>query len=166
MAFPDIGTFPESDPGPYERQMGRMIAGLLAVFADRIPDSESNARVAELAGNPSRWSAGHAVFNEVRGRLLTAMATKERARGCQYILRSRVAKRYTMPLTRRIRSTLDHHSSSLHKHSGWRKWLDYQSRMLSPRWATDCSARVRNFTSTCAKQASAEFVTQLLLPDS
>jgi len=84
MAFPDITRFRESHPGPYERQMGSMIAALLALFADRMPDSESNQRVAELAGNPSRWSAGHAVFDEVRHRLLAALDGNERLRRCQY----------------------------------------------------------------------------------
>src|SRR4051812_1347414 len=33
---------------------------------------------------PDRWSAGHAVFDEVRHRLLGAMKAKDRARECQY----------------------------------------------------------------------------------
>jgi hypothetical protein len=84
VAFPDIRGFPESHPGPYERQMGGMIVGLLRLFGGRVPDAESNARVAELAGNPARWSAGHAVFDEVRRRLLAAAAAKDRAREWQH----------------------------------------------------------------------------------
>ena len=49
MAFPDIHTFPESDPGPYERQMGGYIAGVLRVFIGRVPDAETINRVLELA---------------------------------------------------------------------------------------------------------------------
>jgi hypothetical protein len=83
VAFIDIHAFPESHPGPYERQMGRMIAGLLRVFAGRVPDAESNSRVAELAATPGRWSAGHAVFDEVRRRLLAASKSKDNAREWQ-----------------------------------------------------------------------------------
>jgi len=70
VGFPDIAGFPKSHPGPYERGMGRTIAALLRVFRDRVGDSESAAKVAELAGTPDRWSAAHAVFDEVRDRLL------------------------------------------------------------------------------------------------
>ncbi len=84
MAFPDIHTFQESHPGPYERQMGGLIVSLLRLFAGRLPDAESNARVAELAATPSRWSAGHAVFDEVRDRLLAAMKVKDKARERQH----------------------------------------------------------------------------------
>ena len=76
MAFPDIHKFPESHTGPSERQMGRLIVGLLRVFTGRVPDAESNACVAELAATPARWSAGHAVFDEVRRRLLVASKDK------------------------------------------------------------------------------------------
>ena len=70
MAFPEITDFPKSHPGPYERGMGRTLAALLRLFRDRVPDSESAAKVAELAGSPDRWSAAHAVFDEIRRRLL------------------------------------------------------------------------------------------------
>src|SRR5262249_13219690 len=73
VTFPDTHTFPKSHPGPYERQMGGYIADLLRVFVGRVPDAESNTRVLELATTPDRWSAGHAVFNEARHRLLGAM---------------------------------------------------------------------------------------------
>jgi hypothetical protein len=84
VAFPDNQGFPESHPGPYERQMGRLIAALLKLFSGRVPDAESNARVLELASDPSRWSAGHAVFDEVRDRLLAAMDAKDYARELQH----------------------------------------------------------------------------------
>ena len=86
VAFPDIHTFPLSDPGPYEWQMGELIAGLLRAFVARVPDAESNARVLELAETPGRWSAGHAVFDELRGRLLAASRAGDEARECQYAL--------------------------------------------------------------------------------
>jgi hypothetical protein len=54
------------------------------MFAARVPDAESNARVAELAAAPARWSAGHAVFDEVRRRLLAASKTKGDKREWQY----------------------------------------------------------------------------------
>jgi hypothetical protein len=84
VGFPSIKRFPESHPGPYERQMGDYIVGLLRVFAGIVPDPESHAQVSELAGTPGRWSAGHAVFDEVRRRLLAATKAKDRAREWQY----------------------------------------------------------------------------------
>jgi len=72
VAFPEIRDFPKNHPGPYERGMGRTIAALLRLFRDRVSDSESAAKVAELADTPDRWSAAHAVFDEVRRRLLTS----------------------------------------------------------------------------------------------
>lgn len=84
MAFPDIHRFPESQSGPYEQQMGRSISCLLRLFRGRVPDVESNARVLELAGTPHRWSAGHAVFNEVRNRLLAVMKAKGETGAVQY----------------------------------------------------------------------------------
>ena len=86
MTFPNIHTFPESHPGPYERQMGKLIADLLRLFAGRVPDTESNVRVAELSATPNRWSASHAVFDEVRQRLLAASSAKDKAREWQYAL--------------------------------------------------------------------------------
>ena len=64
--------------------MGGYIAGLLRVFAGSAPDTESNARVLELASTPGRWSAGHAMFDEVRDRLLAATKAKGGARVSQY----------------------------------------------------------------------------------
>jgi hypothetical protein len=84
MAFPDIHRFPKSHPGPYERQMGCFIAALLRLFVDRVPDSESLACVLELASDPARWSAGHAVFDEVRSRLLAAQNAKDGPREGQH----------------------------------------------------------------------------------
>jgi hypothetical protein len=72
MAFPDINKYVERQPCPYEREMGLQIAGLLRLFVGRVPDVESNERVLELVATPGRWSAGHAVFDEVRRRLLVA----------------------------------------------------------------------------------------------
>jgi hypothetical protein len=37
VAFPDIHEFPESDPGRYGREMGRIIAALLELFGGRVP---------------------------------------------------------------------------------------------------------------------------------
>jgi hypothetical protein len=84
VGFPKIDRFPETHPGPYERQMGGYIVGLLQVLAGRVPDVESNARVLELAATPSRWSAGHAVFDEIRNRLLATKKTNDEALGWQY----------------------------------------------------------------------------------
>jgi hypothetical protein len=84
MTFPDIHSFPESRPGPYELQMGKTITELLRVFSGRVPDADSYAQLVELAATPARWSAGHAVFDEVRRRLLEDMEVKDRAREWQH----------------------------------------------------------------------------------
>ena len=64
--------------------MGRYIVALLHLFTGRLPDTESHAKVVELAANPNQWSAGHAVFDEVRHRLLAATKTKDQERQRQY----------------------------------------------------------------------------------
>jgi hypothetical protein len=84
MSFPDIHRFPASHPGPYELQMGGFIASLLRLFDGHLPDPESHTRVLELAADPTRWSAGHAVFDEVRRRLLAAMKAEDRPRELQH----------------------------------------------------------------------------------
>jgi hypothetical protein len=84
MAFPDISKFPECHPGPYECQMGTVIGRLLLLFVGRVPDSESHSHVANLVATPTRWTAGHAVFDEVRRRLLAATTAKDAPRECQY----------------------------------------------------------------------------------
>jgi len=83
VGFPDIRTYPKSHPGPYEQQMGQFIVGLLQLFSGQVADVESHQRVLELAATPSRWSAGHAVFDVVRSRLL-ATADKDQPRKLQY----------------------------------------------------------------------------------
>lgn len=84
MAFPAINTFPEARPGPCERQMGRIISSLLSLFSGRVPDAESHAHVSALADSPRRWSAGHAVFREVRGRMRAAMEAGDGPREVQH----------------------------------------------------------------------------------
>jgi hypothetical protein len=84
MGFPDIHGFPECYPGAYERQMGQGIAGLIRLFHGCVPDPESHARVLELATTPNRWSAGHALFDQIRGRLLAAMERKDQVLCAQY----------------------------------------------------------------------------------
>ena len=64
--------------------MGDYIVGLLRLFAGRLPDAETNAHVFKLAETPTRWSAGHAVFDEVRRRRLAASKAKDEKRECQY----------------------------------------------------------------------------------
>lgn len=84
MALPDFRGLKESNPGPYERQMGVYIVGLLRLFRGRVPDSESNTRVLELANSPSHWSAGHRLFKEIRPRLLAAMKAEDASRCAQH----------------------------------------------------------------------------------
>jgi hypothetical protein len=49
-----------------------------------VPDAESHARTAELAATPNRWSAGHALFDEIRDRLLAATKRRDEIRSGQY----------------------------------------------------------------------------------
>ena len=84
MGFPSIDGFPDCHPGPYERQMGGYIVRLLRLFASHVPDAESNTQVLKLAEAPTRWSGGHAVFDEVRHRLLAASKAKDEKREWQH----------------------------------------------------------------------------------
>ncbi|HEX5244355.1 MAG TPA: hypothetical protein VFW23_13915 [Tepidisphaeraceae bacterium] len=52
--------------------MGRVILKLLQHFEGHVPDSESFARVIELAATPNRWLAAHGVFDQIRRRRLSA----------------------------------------------------------------------------------------------
>jgi hypothetical protein len=85
MPFPNISRFSTNPlPSPYARQMGASIAALLKTFHGRVPDRESNSRVLELAVILDRWSAGHALFDEVRSRYLVAEKAKDNVRVAQY----------------------------------------------------------------------------------
>jgi len=84
MAFPDLHGFPVTHPSPYERQMGDAMVLLLRLFTGRVPDSESNTRVLELAADPAKWSAGYAVVDEVRRRLLAALKANDAPRQWQH----------------------------------------------------------------------------------
>ena len=84
MSFPEIVSFAAAEPGPYERQMGRVIAALLRLTASYSPDAESNRHVLELATTPGSWSAAHRSFQELRARLLEASRAQDRPRELQY----------------------------------------------------------------------------------
>jgi hypothetical protein len=70
MTFPVIpnAEWEHERPGPYERQMGDVIRRLLEVFADRVPDHESNAAIRLLASNMNQWRSAHQFFDEIRRR--------------------------------------------------------------------------------------------------
>jgi hypothetical protein len=51
-----------------------------------MPDAESHRYVADLVATPQHWSAGHAVFREVRKRFLGAMDRGDCAKAAQYFL--------------------------------------------------------------------------------
>lgn len=87
MEFPNLKHFEVSHPGPYERQMGEVIARLVRLFQGLVPDTESNARVLELTIMPDRWLAAHAFFDIVRSRMLEAMDANDPAKHNQYQLR-------------------------------------------------------------------------------
>ncbi len=84
MSFPDITKFPHGHIGCYERRMGECIVELIDLFAGRVVDVESREQVRQLAETPERWSAGHAVFDEIRRRLLEADKAKDTTRQAQY----------------------------------------------------------------------------------
>jgi hypothetical protein len=75
-SFPHLDDlrWTKSAPGPYERQMGRALTKTLELFAMHVPDSESNGVLCELSKAPTKWSAGHAVYDELRRRYLLALA--------------------------------------------------------------------------------------------
>jgi len=81
LLFPIFALYRTCHPGPYERGMGEAIVRLLQLFKDHVPDQESNALVLKLATNSSKWTAGHAVFDKVRDRLLD---TDDQNRTAQY----------------------------------------------------------------------------------
>jgi hypothetical protein len=82
--FPDVTKFSKGPVGPYERQMGANIAALVQLFQSRVPDSETSSQVLALAKATGNWSAGHAVFDCVRIRLLAADESKDELRQAQY----------------------------------------------------------------------------------
>jgi hypothetical protein len=84
MAFPELHTFHRTHPGAYELQMGHSIARLVLLFAPVSADLESNGQTYRLASSPEYWSAAHAVFDEIRNRLLAAIKAKDRVREIQY----------------------------------------------------------------------------------
>lgn len=84
--FPDLQQFPTSHPGPYERNKGDQIAGLLGLFRGSVPDFTSNASGLKLAVTPERWSAGHALFDILDNRLDVAMRARDQTRYLQYEL--------------------------------------------------------------------------------
>jgi len=84
VAFPKINSFPQCDPGPYELQMGRYILGILKALSGHVPDSDSHAQVTMLAAAPEHWTAGHAIFDEIRGRFLRASDQNDCLKSAQY----------------------------------------------------------------------------------
>jgi hypothetical protein len=64
--------------------MGKSIEKLMSVFHGRLPDKECEQALADLAAHPDLWSAAHKVFDEVRGRLLSADEQKDGLRIAQY----------------------------------------------------------------------------------
>jgi hypothetical protein len=64
--------------------MGRIILEILRLFHGRVPDAQSAAVVTELAMAPNRWTAAHAVFDEIRRCNLAAIEAKDAVRCAQY----------------------------------------------------------------------------------
>jgi len=64
--------------------MGEMFVRMLELFKGRVPDDETTAWVLRLAFMSSKWTAGHAVFDKVRNRLLKANESQDSHRRSQY----------------------------------------------------------------------------------
>jgi hypothetical protein len=60
------------------------ILKLLRLFADRVPDAESNGWVVEVASDEDRWHDAHNYFDKVRNRNLEAITEKDAVRQAQY----------------------------------------------------------------------------------
>lgn len=91
VPFPNLDDkrWSDSHPGPYERQMGRIIARLLNAFAGHVPDETSNEALRALSTKPAAWGAAHSTFDEVRRRYL---ATQKPVRLAQYYFEECCAK--------------------------------------------------------------------------
>jgi hypothetical protein len=72
MSFPNLDDpkWGSNSAGPYERHMGRLIRSLLTMFSAYAIDAESNAALTAMAASTTTWNAAHAVFDQVRARLL------------------------------------------------------------------------------------------------
>lgn len=68
----------------YERVMQADIKALLELFADRVPDPESNQLVRELVADRSRWSEAREQFDRVRGLNFGAIRSGDRLKEQQY----------------------------------------------------------------------------------
>ena len=64
--------------------MQQDIVALLQLFAGRVPDPVSHARVLELAQNRQQWQHAHDLFDQLRDGTLRSIAAKDHARECQY----------------------------------------------------------------------------------
>jgi hypothetical protein len=84
IEFPELRLFPQGLLGPYERNMGDKIVGLLELFRGRVPDATSSAVTLQLASTPERWSAGHALFDILFQRLLEPMRKRDAIRYYQH----------------------------------------------------------------------------------
>jgi hypothetical protein len=60
------------------------ILRLLRLFADRVPDAESNGWVVEVASDEDRWHEAHSYFDKIRHRNLEAISDKDAVRQAQY----------------------------------------------------------------------------------
>jgi hypothetical protein len=68
----------------YASLMQTDILGLLDLFQDRVPDSETHAWLRELAASRANWGRGQHVFGLVRGRSAKSRAGENDARTLQY----------------------------------------------------------------------------------
>jgi len=68
----------------YERVMQADIKALLQLFAERVPDPDSNRQVRELVADRSRWLEARDLFDEVRTRNFAAIRDGDTLREQQY----------------------------------------------------------------------------------
>jgi hypothetical protein len=68
------------------------IKNLLDLFADKVPDKESNRLVRKFVDDKNRWVKAHGLFTTIRERNLSAIKGEDRARKCQYRFEEACAK--------------------------------------------------------------------------
>jgi hypothetical protein len=68
------------------------IKNLLDLFADKVPDKESNRLVRKFLDDKNRWVKAHGLFTTIRERHLKASKSEDRARECQYRFEEACAK--------------------------------------------------------------------------
>ncbi len=76
---------------------------LLDLFADKVPDRESNRLLRQLCDDQAMWAGDHGLHAKLRDKNLKAIKQGDRARERQYLLEEAIAKtlyNLTLPTAR------------------------------------------------------------------